>query len=137
LQERLDEPRALVTFGSIVGGTAWSLALIGLFGATAFAVAQRRHEASVRMALGARPSQVVRLIMRDSLRPVAVGLALGLALALTGGRLLQSSFYGISSHDPIALTAAVVLLVTTVAIAAFLPARHAARADPGGALKDM
>jgi ABC-type antimicrobial peptide transport system permease subunit len=103
------------------------LAVIGLFGVTAFAVVQRRHEISVRLALGATHAQLTHLLLRDRLRPVVVGLSCGLVLALLGGRWVSSVLHGVSARDPIAIAAAVIVLILTAAAAAAVPARRPVR----------
>jgi predicted permease len=137
--ERLRESRqasqAMAGAASVIGASAQALAVIGLFGVTAFVVGQRRKEISIRLALGATGRDVVRLLVRDSLRPVAIGLVCGLVLAFIAGRLIQRALLGISGHDPLAVVTAVTVLVATAGLAAFIPARHAARIDPAGMLK--
>jgi predicted lysophospholipase L1 biosynthesis ABC-type transport system permease subunit len=128
--------RQFAAIAGIVSATALGLAVIGLFGMTAFIVSQRRHEISVRMALGARPQQAVHLMFRDSLRPVAIGLAIGLLAALAFSRLLQSVLYGVDSRDPLAVVAATAVLISATGLAAFLPARRAARANPAELLRE-
>jgi predicted permease len=121
---------SLAQFALILSGTALSLACIGLFGLTAFAVAERRHEVSIRMALGATVRHVVTLVMRDTLRPVVAGLAVGAIAALFAGRVLGSLLYGVGPRDPIALVSAVALLFSAATAATFIPARRVARVDP-------
>ncbi len=116
--------------------TALGLAVVGLFGVTAFVVRQRRHEVSVRMALGALPRQVVALLFRDSLRPVVIGLTVGLIGALWFSRLLESLLFGVSTRDPIAIAAAVGVLTGATALAALLPARRAAHVNSAELLRD-
>jgi ABC-type antimicrobial peptide transport system permease subunit len=106
------------------------LAVSGLFVVTAYAVAQRRHELSVRVALGATGPQVVRMILRRSLTPVAIGLACGLGASVFADRLVRSWLIDIQPHDPLAIGAAVSILLVAALAAAFIPARHAARVDP-------
>ncbi len=117
------------------GGTALGLAAIGLFGVTAFVVGQRRREIGVRLALGAERRDVVRMLVRDSLRPVVIGLACGLLVALWAGRLLQGALYGLSGRDPIAMFASVAVLLASAMAAAYLPSRRAARVDPAIVLR--
>src|SRR4030095_13727264 len=126
---------ALLQAALIVGAAALGLAMIGLFGVTSFAVQQRTHEMTVRRALGASDGAIIGLLLRDNLRPVAGGLACGIVLALSGGRILNSLLYGVSSRDPASVVAAVVLLVPAALAAVYLPARRAARANPAQLLK--
>jgi predicted permease len=133
---QLRQPMRFSALAAVVAGTALGLAVIGLFGVTAFIVSQRRHEVSVRMSLGALPRQVVTLMFRDSLRPVVIGLAAGLLASLWFSRLLQSVLYGVDSRDPLAVVAATTVLIAATGLAAFLPARRAARANPAELLRD-
>jgi putative ABC transport system permease protein len=135
LKREREGPRILAALAVMVGSIALGLAIIGLFGVTAFAVEQRTHEVSVRRALGAGNSQLVRMLLNESLKPVAVGLAFGLLLALLGGRVVQSVLYGVNSRDPIAILAAVAILLAAAAAAVVLPARRAMRVDPAQLLK--
>jgi predicted lysophospholipase L1 biosynthesis ABC-type transport system permease subunit len=135
LQRDLMGPRTLAALSVTVGATALGLAVIGLFGVTAFLVEQRRHEVSVRKALGASSSQLMGLLFRDSLRPVAVGLTLGVLVSLVAGQVIQGVLYGVSSRDPISIVAAVGILVAAASAAVFLPARRAARVNPAELLK--
>jgi predicted permease len=135
LRERLRAARSMADAASAIGASALALAVVGLFGVTAFIVGQRRREISIRMALGASGRDVVLMLVRDSLRPVAIGLCFGLAIAFIGGQLLKNILLGISGHDPLAIVFAVVVLAGTATLAAFVPARRAARIDPAGMLK--
>jgi hypothetical protein len=141
VRDRLADERApsrsLALLALLISGTAVSLACIGLFGLTAFAVAERRHEVSIRMALGATAGQAVALVMRENLTPVVAGLAVGLVVALFLGQVLQSVLYGIGARDPIALASAVVLLLLAAMTATFIPARRVTRVDPLVGLKTL
>lgn len=135
LRKRLQAARALADATSVIGATALALAVIGLFGVTAFVVGQRRREISIRMALGASGRNVVLMLVRDSLRPVAIGLCFGLVIAFIGGQLMTNVLLGVSGHDPLAIVSAVAMLAGTATLAALVPARRAARIDPAGMLK--
>ena len=135
LKRQREGPRILAALAVMVGSIALGLAIIGLFGVTAFAVEQRTHEVSVRRALGASNSQLMRMLFNDSLKPVAAGLTLGLLFALLGGRVVQGVLYGVNSRDPIAIVAAVTILLAAAAAAVALPARRATRVDPAQLLK--
>ncbi|HSL70875.1 MAG TPA: FtsX-like permease family protein, partial [Longimicrobiales bacterium] len=106
------------------------LASVGLYGVIAYAIAQRQREFGIRLALGASPGMLVRLVMRESGGMVALGLIVGLVLALAGARLLGSLLFGVSPLDPMVLIAAAGFLTAVAAFAAWLPARRAATADP-------
>jgi hypothetical protein len=125
----------LAKMTAALGGLALSLAVIGMFGVTALVVSQRLAEVSIRMAIGATGPDILRLLMRDSLRPVVIGLAAGLVLALGSGQVLANTLYGVSPRDPVAFGAAAVLLVTATATAVLIPARRAARVDPARVLR--
>jgi predicted lysophospholipase L1 biosynthesis ABC-type transport system permease subunit len=135
LRDHLRLPRALVTLALLLGLTALGLAIVGLFGVTAFVVDQRRHEVSVRMALGATTRGVTRMLMRDSLRPVVAGAVLGLVAAPLVARLIRFVLFGVSPYDPWAFAGASVLLGVAAAGAVFFPARRASRVDPVAVLK--
>jgi len=125
---------AAIVLGSF-GGVALLLAAMGIYGIVAFSVSQRTREIGVRVALGAARRDVVRLMVRNGMRPVAVGVGIGLVAALAATRLLKSFLTGVSPSDP-ATFAAVVLAFLGVALwAALLPARRAARIDPLVALR--
>jgi putative ABC transport system permease protein len=111
------------------------LALVGLYGVVAYAAAQRTHEIGIRMALGARPGEILRLMAGQALLLVGAGLLLGLGAAFAAGRLLRGFFVGASGTDPVTY-AAVTLLLAFIALAAcYIPARRATRIDPMVALR--
>ncbi len=122
----------LLTFFGVI---ALSLAAIGLSGVLGYSVAQRTNEIGIRMALGARGPQVVRMIVLQGLRPTLAGLILGLAASLASGRILASLVYGVGTSDPATLATVAVILAAVAALAALLPARRAARVDPIVALR--
>jgi putative ABC transport system permease protein len=111
------------------------LASLGLYGVLAYSVAQRTREVGVRMALGARPSQAVVLIARESAAMVGLGLVAGCGLALISARLFAGLLYGVGASDPLSLIAAAGTLALVAAAATLLPARRAARVDPAVALR--
>jgi ABC-type antimicrobial peptide transport system permease subunit len=119
----------------IFAGIALLLASIGIYGAVAYTVEQRTGEIGVRMALGAQTMDVLRLIVTQGMKPVIIGLAAGLLAALALGRLLTSQLYQISAHNPLLLTATVVILGVAAVLACLLPARHATLVDPIVALR--
>jgi putative ABC transport system permease protein len=135
LQRELQRPAMLALLAALVGATALGLAVIGLFGVTAFVVEQRRHEVSVRQALGATNRDITTMLFRDSLTPVAAGLAFGTPLALLGGRVVQGVLYGVSSRDPLAILVAVAVLVSATAAAILVPVRRASRVSSAQLLK--
>ena len=117
------------------GFLAMLLTSIGLFGVISYIVSQRTHEIGIRVALGARPADVVRLVVGHGLLVTCAGLAIGLAAAFAGTRVLSTLLYGVRPHDLVTLIG-VSLAVTAVALAAcYLPARRAMRVDPLTALR--
>jgi len=120
---------------TVLAGLALALAAVGLYGVLAFSVAQRSFEMGVRVALGARPIDVLALVTRQGMLLVAGGLALGFVLAMGASRLMASLLYRVAPNDPVTYLAAVVLLVAVGAVACYVPARRASRADPTTALR--
>lgn len=135
VREELEMPSAIAAAAGLLAFTGVVLAAVGLFGVTTFLVTQRRHEVSVRLALGATGSAIARMRLRDSLRPVAIGMACGLGLALLAGQAVARMLYGISGHDPIAVCAAVLVLLAAAVAAVLFPAVQAARVSPAEMLK--
>jgi putative ABC transport system permease protein len=120
-----------VTFAA----AALLLASLGIYGIVSFAVARRTPEIGIRVALGARPPELVAMMLWQGMLPVMTGLALGLASAVLSGRLLGSELFGISPHDPMTISAVTILLMTVAFLACLIPARRAARIDPVRALR--
>jgi ABC-type antimicrobial peptide transport system permease subunit len=120
---------------ALFGGLALLLASVGLFGLMSYSVSRRTNEIGVRMALGAQPADVLRLVMGESMLLVAVGAVLGVAAALASARLVATQLFGVPPTDLVALAAAVGILAAVSAFAGYLPARRAARVDPMVALR--
>jgi predicted permease len=120
----------------IFGGVALLLAAIGLYGVRAYTVAMRTREIGIRMALGARASDALRMMLREGMILFGIGGGVGLALSVPVGRVLSSLLYHVDSFDPVVLTLAPVLLATISFVACYIPARRAARLDPMVALRD-
>ena len=127
--------RAGAAMFSIFGGLALVLAIIGLYGIKAYSVARRTREIGIRMALGAQPIAVLRMIMREGSVMLLCGVALGLLLAMVTGKILSGILYGIGALDPVAFLTAPVLLAIAVLIATWIPARRATRVNPVIALR--
>jgi len=117
------------------GILALVLTWIGLFGVISFAVSQRTREIGVRMAMGARRSDVLRLVMRQGLLVTGIGLVIGMGCAFAAARLLSSLLYGIKPDDPATIAAVVVGLTAVTMLACYIPARRAARVEPTAALR--
>jgi putative ABC transport system permease protein len=128
--ERVVVPFNRTILLSLLGGLGLLLTLIGIFGVTAYAVARRKRDIGVRLALGARPSVIVRGAVRDAAWPGAIGLAAGLALAWQSGAVLRSFLFATTPHDRLTFVAVVVIIGTTMVAAAWIPARRAAHVDP-------
>jgi ABC-type antimicrobial peptide transport system permease subunit len=111
------------------------LSAVGIYGVTAYAVAQRTREIGVRMAIGASAGNVVRMVLSSALRTVAVGLATGAVAALAAARLISSQLYGVSARDPVTFAAIGGLLLAVALAASGIPALRAARIDPMTALR--
>ncbi|HYM76163.1 MAG TPA: ABC transporter permease, partial [Candidatus Dormibacteraeota bacterium] len=127
--------RLISRLTGLFGLLALALASVGLYGITAYSVARRTNEIGVRMALGANRTQVVTMVMRRALVLVAVGLAIGIPVALGGGHLVRTQLYGVKAYDPLTLAAAVVALSAFAALAGFIPAKRAASIEPMHALR--
>lgn len=136
LMERgLSRELLLARLAGVFSGLALLLAAIGLYGVVAYSVSQRTNEMGIRLALGAGPSRVWRMVLRDSLGMVAVGLGLGVALWVPLQGLVRGLVYGLSPRDPLTLLFAVAVLAAVGVMAASLPAWRAARVDPARALR--
>jgi predicted permease len=127
--------RLLARLTSLYGLLALVLAAVGLYGVTAFGVAQRTREIGVRMALGADRGRVLRTIVRGPILQTAIGLALGVPLAMAAVRAMASQLYGVGNGAPAIFTAAAGVLLVTGGIAALMPALRAASIDPTRALR--
>ncbi len=137
LESYLDNKRTVAWLAAPTALLAVLLAVLGVFGVTAFAVSQRMHEVSLRIAIGASAADVQRLLIKDSLWPVIVGVAVGLSLALVAAQYTARMFdiAGISPHDPVSAAGAALVLLTGALAAVIVPARRAARADPASLLR--
>jgi putative ABC transport system permease protein len=111
------------------------LTAVGLYGLIAYSVAQRTHELGIRMALGGRPRDMLRLIVGQGLRLAIFGVGIGLAAAFVLTHFLSSMLFGVSTADPISYLAVVTLLLVVVIVACYVPARRAMRVDPMVALR--
>jgi putative ABC transport system permease protein len=139
LEEILEDDRAPMAFTMalilIAGAAASSLALVGIYGVLAFAVSQRTGEIGVRMAMGARPGELARMILRQGAVVALVGLVVGLGAALAASRLLEAALFDVSAVDPVIYATVAVGLLIVSLLACWIPARRAAGLDPVAALR--
>jgi predicted permease len=126
----------MATLVSLFGGLALLLAAIGLYGVMAHAAGQRRTEIGIRLALGATPREILRLIVGDGLRLVTVGAVLGLVATLIASRAIENQLFGVRAVDPLTYGAVVAVLATVALAACLIPARRAMRLDPVVALRN-
>ncbi|MGH9720704.1 MAG: FtsX-like permease family protein, partial [Bryobacteraceae bacterium] len=126
---------ASAAVAGVLGALALSLACVGIYGVTAYNVSQRAREVGVRMALGARPRAILAMVLKQNLRTVAIGAAVGIAGAVAFGRLLTSLLFGVKPTDPLAMLVTITILFATSALATWGPARRASRVDPAITLR--
>jgi ABC-type antimicrobial peptide transport system permease subunit len=132
---RFDRERSVATLAGLFGIVALLLAAVGMYGVTAYGVVRRTAEIGIRMALGADRAQVVGMILRGAFYRVAIGIAVGVPLAIGAGRLLSAELYGVTNWDPLALLLAALSLSGSAFIAAVIPATRAASISPASALR--
>jgi ABC-type antimicrobial peptide transport system permease subunit len=135
VERRLRRERFLATLLSVFATITVFICCLGIYGMLSFAVERRRQEISVRMAIGAQTADVVRLMVRESLTPVVIGLVGGALLSLLASRWLAQLLYGVSSYDPMTLAGAGVIFVLVAIAAGALPSRAASRVNPVLALR--
>ncbi len=111
------------------------LAVVGVYSVASYAAAQRTQEIGIRMAIGATPRDILKLVLRQGLAIIAIGLLAGLAAAFAGTRLLADLFYGVAPSDPLTYAAVATLLLTVALLACWIPARRATRVTPVIALR--
>jgi ABC-type antimicrobial peptide transport system permease subunit len=135
VENSVSRPRFAASVLGSFGIAALVLAVIGVYGVLSFAMARRRRELAVRMALGAHARDVTALVMRSGLGVAAVGVAVGVAAALAGGKLLEALLYDIKPTDPATLGAVVAMLLAAAAAASWVPARRATTVSPAEVLR--
>ncbi len=127
--------RLLSTLASLFGGLALLLAAIGIYGIVSFAVIRRTREIGVRISLGARPGNVLRMILSSTMGLAATGFVFGIPLVWAAKKYIESELYGLRADDPLAITGAALVLLFAVLAAGLLPARRASRLDPMAILR--
>jgi predicted permease len=127
--------RAFAVLTTVAGMIALLLACVGLYGVVSYDTIRRTQEIGIRVALGARRADVLRLVMRQTVLVLTIGAAIGLALALAASRLMGSVLFGIAPSDPVAMGLALAVLIGVALIASYLPARRASQLDPTQALR--
>lgn len=139
LQEVVDDQsrswRLGATLFAVFGGLALVVALVGLYGAVSYSITHRKHELGVRVALGARPRDVVRLVVVQGVRLVAVGIGLGLLAAFAAAKWMQPLLFRESARDPLTYASVAGVLMLAAFVSCLPPARRAARVDPNTALR--
>ena len=135
LDSTLVHERMLAQLSGLFGALALLLACVGLYGTMSYAVARRTNEIGIRMAMGARQSQMLWMVLRDVLVLAGMGIAIGLPAALAATRLLDQYLFGLKPGDPATIAAATALLLAIAMLAGYVPARRAARVDPMTALR--
>jgi len=135
IADRFNDDRLVARLTALFGALALLLATIGLYGLTAYTVARRTSEIGIRMALGARPSGVVAMVMRGALSQTLFGLALGVPAAFLCVRFVESQLFDIKGVNPTALLVAVLTLAAASSMAGLIPAHRASKVDPVVALR--
>jgi len=130
-----NQERLIARLTTLFGILALVLASVGLYGITSYSVARRTSEIGLRMALGADRGKVVQLVLRGAFLQIAIGLAIGIPVALLGGRFMASQLFGVRAWDPVSMGIAIAVLSAAAALAGFIPARRAARIEPMEALR--
>ncbi|HMJ62485.1 MAG TPA: ABC transporter permease, partial [Bryobacteraceae bacterium] len=130
IDDSLRPERTIATLVSLFGLVALLLAAVGLFGVVNYSVTRRTNEIGIRMAIGAKPREMLRMVLREAVWLVGCGLAVGIPAAWAAGRLAGSLLFGVTATDPYALAAAITVLLIAALTAAFLPAHRASRIDP-------
>jgi putative ABC transport system permease protein len=133
--ESIAARRFTLTLLALFAATALVLAVVGLYGALSYVVSQRQREMGVRVALGARTGDIVRMVLRQGMIPAVTGLTLGLVLAVAGGRLVASMLFDVTSTDAATFLLAGGVLLAAALAACIIPARNAAKVQPSLTLK--
>ncbi len=135
LDDTLSQPRSAMSILIAFASAALLLAVIGIYSVMAYGVAQRRREIAIRMALGAKTTDVRNLFLGQSLRLVVAGIAIGLPLAIATGRLYSALLFGVHPADLPTISSVIALLSLAALAAAYIPSRRATQVDPASALR--
>ena len=135
VKDEFSQQEILVQLTTVFGLLALTLAAIGLYGVTAYAVAQRTSEIGIRMALGADRGGILQMVLRSAFLQAGIGLAIGMPAAIVGGRFMSSMLYNVKTWDPVVLIATTVILAIAAFLAAVIPAQRAASVEPMTALR--
>jgi putative ABC transport system permease protein len=135
LDAAMSQRRLGMVLLGVFAGLATFLAAVGIYGVMSYAVTQRLHEIGIRMALGAQPGDVLRLVVREGLRLTLLGALIGGAASIVAARWIASDLYGVKAWDPATLAGVAGLLVSVALLACYIPARRATRVDPMRALR--
>jgi putative ABC transport system permease protein len=135
LTTQLAQPRFNMLLLAVFAGVAMILAAIGIYGVIAYSVTQRTREIGIRMALGAQRTQMLGMVLRQSLTLVVIGITLGFLIALGATRVMATLLYGVSANDLSTYAIVIFLLGATALLASYIPARRAMKVDPMVALR--
>jgi putative ABC transport system permease protein len=135
MSDSVAQRRFQMTLVMLFAAAALALAGFGIYGVVSYSVARRRTEMGIRLALGARPADLQRMVLWQGIRPVVAGLAVGIAGALAAGRILSSLLFQVNARDPLTMGAVALVLLAVAVAAAVAPARRATRVDPMRALR--
>ena len=136
VDDSMVQERMLALLSGFFGALALLLAMVGLYGTLNYLVAQRQTEFGIRMALGAAPASILRLVMRSVFTVLAIGVVAGIGISLAATRVLQQLLFGLGPRDAVTLIASVVVLSVVALFAGYLPARRATKVDPMVALRN-
>jgi ABC-type antimicrobial peptide transport system permease subunit len=135
INDSISRERLVALLSSLFGLFALLLAALGLYGVVAYAVTRRTREIGIRLALGAQPASVLRLVMRDTLLLALIGICVGLPAVLFSTRLIKDLLFELVPNDPFTIAMASLVMISTAIIAGYLPGRRAAKVDPMVALR--
>ena len=135
LERAMMGPRLSALLAAPAGVLATVIAALGLYGVMAYSVSRRTREVGIRMAIGAAPLNIVRMVMRQGMTMAGVGLVIGLAAALAGTRFIEILLFGVTPTDPLVFAGVPLLLAAVAAMACYIPARRAIKVDPLSALR--